>query len=111
MTTRVGINADSSRIDGQLPLLKQDLEKFSDAGFDWVEIAAHSLDVIIFGELQKERLQEIKKLLGAFNFGYSLHGPDPVNLMDPNFPDLQEKVLRSCLELGAEIGASILVYH
>lgn len=111
MTTRVGINADSSRIDGQLPLLKQDLEKFSDAGFDWVEIAAHSLDVIIFGELQKGRLQEIKKLLGAFNFGYSLHDPDPVNLMDPNFPDLQEKVLRSCLELGAEIGASILVYH
>ena len=111
MIMGIGINADSTRVNGQLSVLQEDLEKFQAAGFGWAEIAAHSLDVIIHGELRKERLQEVKKLLQCFDLRYTLHGPDPVNLMDPHYGGLQEKVLRCCLELGAEIGASVLVYH
>lgn len=111
MIQGIGINADSNRIDGNLSVLAEDLQKFLEAGFDYVEIAAHSLDVIIHGKLVPSRLKEVKKLLSSFNLKYTLHGPDPVNLMDPVYGSLHEQVLSSCLELGSEIEAGILVYH
>lgn len=107
----IGINADSGRINGDLAVLRADLEKFHEAGFEWVEIAAHSLDVLLHGKLVQTRLQEVKKVLAPFNFKYTLHGPDPINLMDRDYPELQEQLFTSCLELAAELGAGIFVYH
>jgi len=111
MIRGIGINADSGRIDGNLDILRADLQKFEEAGFDYAEIAAHSLDVIIHGEVVRERLAEVRKLVSEFRLKYTLHGPDPVNLMDPEHGSLHEKVLRASLEVAAEIGAEVLVYH
>ena len=75
MIQGIGINADSNRTDGNLAVLREDLAKFQEAGFDYVEIAAHSLDVIIHGELIPNRLREVSKLVKAYGLKYTLHGP------------------------------------
>ncbi|HHT73041.1 MAG TPA: sugar phosphate isomerase/epimerase [Firmicutes bacterium] len=111
MIQGIGINADSNRTDGNLAVLREDLAKFQEAGFDYVEIAAHSLDVIIHGELIPNRLREVSKLVKAYGLKYTLHGPDPTNLMDPEYGSLHEKVLRASLDLAGELEASVLVYH
>ncbi|MGI6149121.1 MAG: sugar phosphate isomerase/epimerase [Firmicutes bacterium] len=111
MIQGIGINADSGRIDGRLDVLEADLRKFAEAGFEWVEIAAHSLDVLVHGSLIPSRLHEVKRLVSSFDLKYTLHCPDPTNLMDRVFGELHKQVLHACLELAAEIEAPIVVYH
>jgi sugar phosphate isomerase/epimerase len=63
------------------------------------------------GRLDRKRTAEVKEMLADFPFGYSVHAPNPLNLMDRVYTELHREVLRASLEFTAEIGASLMVYH
>jgi len=108
---KIGGKIEHNRVDGNLRLLKEDLDFFTKIGLDAVEIPPHGLDVIINGKINKRQLSEVKKILLDYDFFYSVHSPDPTNLMDIDNYELHVSVLRSSLEFALDIGANVVVYH
>ncbi|MDP2210556.1 MAG: sugar phosphate isomerase/epimerase [Candidatus Aquicultor sp.] len=106
-----GINADAGRLDGSLDLLARDLRYFQDIGFDYVEIPVHGVEVVRNGELIPERVREVSKLLKEFSLRYTVHAPNPLNLMDMRELHMHVNLFRSSIKFTHEIGAEVLVYH
>jgi sugar phosphate isomerase/epimerase len=50
-------------------------------------------------------------LLSDFDFCYSIHAPNPVNLMDKRDPALHKAVLLASLEFARQIHAAVVVVH
>jgi sugar phosphate isomerase/epimerase len=107
----VGCKIDEIRIDGNLHNLRTDLERYAALGMEGVEIPVHGVDAIKNGELNRKRLAEVREILKSFDFQYSVHSPNPLNLMDTGDPQKHLAVFRSSLEFAAAIGSRILVYH
>jgi sugar phosphate isomerase/epimerase len=107
----IGINADSTRIDGDLDILKKDLSCFEKVGFDYVELPMHGLDMLINGKLNRKQLMLIKDILKDYSFKYSVHSPDRLNLMSSLSNETHRTALKSTIEFAGEIGAGIVVYH
>jgi len=108
---KIGNKIDEVRIDGNLDALKRDLEHYRKINIEAVELPAHGLDAIKNGFLDKRQLKRIKKILEEFNFQYSVHSPNPLNLMDRQNLEQHISVFRASLEFALEIGSKILVYH
>lgn len=108
---KIGSKIDEVRIDGNLDALKRDLEYYRKINIEAVELPVHGLDAIKNGVLDKRQLKRIKEILKEFNFKYSVHSPNPLNLMDRQNLELHISVFRASLEFALEIGAKILVYH
>ncbi|MGA8572399.1 MAG: sugar phosphate isomerase/epimerase family protein [Desulfobaccales bacterium] len=108
---KIGTKIDEVRIDGNLQRLRQDLEYFSQAGLAAAELPVHGLDAIKNGRLDKAQLKRIKETVRNFSGAFSVHAPNPLNLMDCACRELHLKVFRASLEFTAEVGAEILVYH
>jgi len=108
---QIGINADSSTLNGSLDVLRNLLDRFKEAGFTAVEIPVHGLECILRGILRKTRTREVRKILESYPFSYTVHGPDPLNLTDPFEPDIHDAALRASIEFTREIGATLVVYH
>jgi sugar phosphate isomerase/epimerase len=107
----IGTKIDEIRIDGNLQTFRSDLEKFAALKLEAVEIPVHGLDAIKNGTLDPRRVQSIQEILRDFDFRYSIHSPNPLNLMDEwNFAK-HYSVFQTGLEFAATIGAKILVYH
>ncbi|GFN24240.1 sugar phosphate isomerase/epimerase family protein [Thermanaeromonas sp. C210] len=107
----VGINADSVALDGDLDTLERTLAFYEEVGFDYVELPLHGLDLIMAGEINAGNLAAVKKLLSKHRFKYTAHAPDYLNLMDIWSKVSHAEVFEACLEIAAEIGARVLVYH
>jgi sugar phosphate isomerase/epimerase len=108
---RIGSKIDEVRVDGNLETLQKDLDQYVSLGLEAVEIPAHGLDVIKKGRIDPRRLKESRAILMDYDFDYSVHAPNPINLMDREQPELHVAVLRSSLEFAAEVGAQVVVYH
>ena len=108
---KIGCKIDEVRTDGSLNALKRDLEYFKKIDMEAVEIPVHGLDAIKNGVLDKNRVKKIKEILKDFDFEYSVHSPNPLNLMDVQNPDMHFSVFRASLEFAVHVGAKILVYH
>ncbi len=108
---KTGCKIDEVRVDGSLGALSRDLEYFNGIGMRAIEIPVHGLDAIRNGKLDAGRLKEIQGILDGFDFEYSVHSPNPLNLMNQEDPELHVSVFRSSLEFTAEIGSKIMVYH
>jgi len=106
----VGINAHSSRINGDIELLERNLAHFKKIGFDYVEIPVHGVDGVINGELNLENVKRVKEALRKYNLKAAVHAPDPLNLRKDNL-DLQKEVFQSSIEFASELEAKVLVYH
>lgn len=106
-----GINADATRLDNSLVTLARDLEYFAQLGFDYVEIPVHGVGAMVGGRLLPKRLEEVCRLLEQFPFGYTVHAPNPLNLMDRGNVDWHKQALKECLEFAAAIDSEVLVYH
>lgn len=106
----VGINAHSSRINGDIELLERDLSYFKKIGFDYVEIPVHGVDGVINGKLNLENVKRVKEALRRYNLKATAHAPDSLNLRKDNF-DLQKEVFQSSIEFASELEAKVLVYH
>jgi len=107
----IGINIDSSTIDGDLDLLEKVLGNSQDLGFDYAEIAVHGVDAILKGKLNWLQSRVIAGILKKFKLKYTVHGPDLLNLMDHRNFKLQKEVFKSGIEFTNAIGAEIFVYH
>lgn len=108
---RIGAKIDEVRVDGDLNRMRRDLDYFARIGLQVVELPVHGLDVIRNGRLAGDPLQETLKILKDFDFEYTVHSPNPLNLMGPQDCRLHLEVFRSSLQFAAQIGARILVYH
>ncbi len=106
-----GINAAAARLDNNLGTLARDLGYFAELGFDYVEIPVHGVGAMAGGRLLPRRVEEIRRLLARFPFRYTVHAPNPLNLMDLENLPWQKQVLRESLEFAAAIGSEVLVYH
>ena len=107
----IGINIDSSAIDGDLDLLEKTLSNFQDIGFDYAEIPVHGVDAIFKGKLNWLQTRAIIDILKEFQLKYTVHGPDLLNLMDSRNFKLQKEIFKSGIEFANAIGAEIFVYH
>jgi sugar phosphate isomerase/epimerase len=108
---QIGCKIDEIRVDGNLLATKKDLTTFREWNFNVVELPVHGLDVIVNGRIQENRMQQIQELLEDFSFNYSVHAPNPVNLMDRINPDIHFQVLDSTLQFARKIHSKIVVYH
>ena len=108
---KIGSKIDEVRIDGRLDRLRSDLDHFRDLGMGAVEIPVHGLDAIVHGRLNRARVASIRNILHDYEFAYSVHSPNPLNLMDRDYGALHYQVFRASLEFASEIGSTILVYH
>lgn len=107
----IGMKIDEVRIDGCLDKFLSDLEQMQDMGIRAVELPVHGLDVILNGRLWQRRMDEVSAILQDFKFQYSVHAPNPVNLMDKHDPGLHADVLAASLGFARNVGAGVVVYH
>ncbi|NPU84546.1 MAG: sugar phosphate isomerase/epimerase [Syntrophaceae bacterium] len=107
----IGSKIDEVRIDGRLDPLRRDLNEFNGLELEAVELPVHGLDAVVHGRLHHRRLEELKTLLWDYGFAYTVHAPNPLNLMDDDNRTLHESVFRASLEFASEIGAGVVVYH
>lgn len=108
---KIGCKIDEVRIDGSLTAFRRDLEQYAAIGIEAVEIPVHGLDVIKNGLLDEKRLREVLGILKGFDFEYSVHSPNPLNLMDEQMTELHLSVFDASLKFTRAIGSKILVYH
>jgi sugar phosphate isomerase/epimerase len=111
MMNKIGYRIDDERIDGSMVRLDQELESLKAAGINCVELPVHGLDVIKNGELDEKALKKAGAVLGSYEFDYTVHCVDSMNLMDEENARGQLKLFRSSLEFCARIGAEVFVYH
>jgi sugar phosphate isomerase/epimerase len=107
----IGASIDPVRIDGSLDRLNQDLQAFEKIGIKAVELPVHGLDAIFNGNLNPARTRQVMSLLSDFDFRYSIHAPNPVNLMDTRDPGLHKAVLLASLDFARQIHARVVVVH
>ena len=107
----IGSNINEVRVDGSLKALRRDLAAFLGFGLTAAEITVHGLDAVRNGRLDRKRTAETKAILEDFPFSYSVHAPNPLNLMDRVNNGLHRDVLWASLEFAAEMGAEVMVYH
>ena len=107
----IGSNINEVRVDGSLKKLHSDLNAFLSFGLTAAEISVHGLDAIRNGTLDVRRTAAVAAILESFPFCYSVHCPNPLNLMDQTNNALHRDVLMASLEFSAAIKAEVLVYH
>jgi len=107
----IGINIDSSAIDGDLDLLEKTLGSIQSNGFNYAEIPIHGVDAIFKGKLNWLQTRAVTDILKEFKLKYTVHGPDLLNLMDSGNFKLQKEIFKSGIEFSKAIGAEIFVYH
>ena len=107
----IGSNINEVRVDGNLKQLRQDLVAFLSFGLTAAEITVHGVDAIRNGKLNARRTAEVRAILDDFPFNYSVHCPNPLNLMDRHNVTLHRDVLLASIEFSAAIEAEVLVYH
>ena len=108
---KTGSKIDEVRIDGSLDAFREDLNYYRELNVKAVELPVHGLDAIKNGRLDRRRTERVKEILSDFDFEYSVHAPNPLNLMDRDNPELHLSVFRASLEFACEAGSRILVYH
>jgi sugar phosphate isomerase/epimerase len=107
----IAISADASRIDGDQQVLKQELDYYLRLGFTHVELSPHGCGVMFDGRLHSALMIDLLALLSQYRFQYTVHGPNPMNLMDLDEVELQYRMFVSTIEFTAAIGAGVMVYH
>lgn len=108
---KTGVKIDEVRIDGDLKKMRCDLDHYRAIGMKATEIPVHGVDAIKYGRLDKRQVTRIKEILKDFDFQYSVHCPNPLNLMDRGNPELHISVFKASLEFASEIDSKIVVYH
>ena len=108
---KIGINSDAGRLDGNLTLLEEDLGRFQTVGFTHVELSVHGVGAMVNGALLPERVKEVCRILAGFDLHYTVHAPNPLNLMNQTDPATEKRLLASSIEFAGAVGAEILVCH
>ena len=105
----IAINADAALIDGNLAVLRRELELYGELGFTCGELAPHGVGALYGGKLNYNRIKETKALLEQYPFHYTVHGANPLNLMADDAVERQGFI--ASMEFTAAVGAELMVYH
>ncbi|WP_088347415.1 MULTISPECIES: sugar phosphate isomerase/epimerase family protein [Rhodomicrobium] len=98
--------------DYALEKLGPALEEAERYGVDYVEIPLYATDVVANGRVLPERLRAVKALTGGRPFGYTMHGPLGLDLMERGAMEaMHRQVLKAHLDVTAELGGAHLVAH
>ena len=108
---RIGVNLHPSSVTSFPDDIEKMLCKFQKVGFEVVELPLHALQVVVGGRIMEKRANMIANILKNFNFEYSIHPPNRLNLMDISNLDIQKDVFKSMIDFANFIGSSIVVYH
>ena len=108
---KIGYRLDDESIGGSVIGLDRELGSLLADGINCVELPAHGLGVIRNGELDTKALKNLKSILGLYDFDYTVHCVDSMNLMDTENPQDHLKLFKASMDLCALIGAGIFVYH
>ena len=111
VANKIGLNIHSGRINGDLELLRRDLQAIEEAGCDVAEIPVHGVDAVVNGELREGRAKQVKEILDGCDLEYTVHAPDGLNLRDFQYPDVHRKVFAASIKFTAAIEAKTFVYH
>lgn len=111
MEMRLGINADSGTINGNLAVLDSMLKQFQELGFSYVELPVHGFDCILNGHLVPCVCSEVYRVLERYSFSYTVHAPDALNLATSDYPETQIAALKATIDFASNIGARVVVYH
>ncbi|RLE56710.1 MAG: hypothetical protein DRJ40_04795 [Thermoprotei archaeon] len=87
------------------------LNFFSELNIEVLEISPHKFNLIIGRKLARENVQKLLDLLSPYRFKYTIHIPDEVNILDTHLLKYSLEVIKSCMELGQELDAKIMVLH
>ncbi len=87
------------------------LERVWDAGFRLVEIHPHPFAIIVDGRIRPRQLDRLRSLLSQFDFQYTIHGLNRLNLAYDRRHDLCVQIMRCQIEICRAVGATCLVYH
>ncbi len=102
---------DEKRIDGSFAALQRDLDFFQGLGVEAIEIPIHGMNIIRYGRLDRRLLAQAVAIFQGYDFVYSVHAPDPVNLMNTEQEELHQSVLRSAMDFASAVGAGVVVCH
>jgi len=106
----IGVNIDTRRLSGSIQRFEGELDFFRNVGFDYIEIPPAGLDVIVRGRIIEHRMRRLERLISLFDFKYTVHAPDVVNLKHKTNP-WHYKVFEAVIEFARRIKAEIIVYH
>ncbi|WP_198470836.1 sugar phosphate isomerase/epimerase family protein [Acetomicrobium sp. S15 = DSM 107314] len=107
----IGINVDAAYVDGDLRRLIELLDEYAEMEVECVEVPLHATGAMLGGKLISERVDEVSRILKRYHFHYSVHAPNPINLMDADEPELHKEALLESIRFSATINSKILVYH
>jgi sugar phosphate isomerase/epimerase len=98
--------------DYALAKLGPALDEAEEFATDYVELALYAMDLVANGRLLRDRLARVKALTQGRPFGYTMHGPLGLNLMESEdrLP-IHRDVLKATLEVTAELGGVHYVAH
>ncbi|MCD6238123.1 MAG: sugar phosphate isomerase/epimerase [Thermotogae bacterium] len=111
MRYKIGVNLHPSSLTSLTKGLVSMLDLFQEVGFEVVELPVDGLQVIANGMLVEKRVSMIKRILDKYDFEYSVHAPNYLNLMDIPQIDLQREVFSSVIDFASFIGSEMIVYH
>lgn len=109
--TGIGINADAGYLDGEMKKLRSELEYFTELGFSHVEIAPHGVGAIYNGQLNQARVDEVRSILEDHPLKCTVHGPNPMNLMNRDDIITEKNMFLASIDFAAQVGAELMVYH
>jgi sugar phosphate isomerase/epimerase len=104
----IGIDINDQRVNGDLEVLRRELDYFQACAFDVIELTTSGLFFVFNGNLHMKRARAIEKVLQGYPFHYTLHLPDCLNLGSLSEWELEKRIFCSCTDFA---GATILVYH
>ena len=110
MVKGIGVNIDTRRLNGSIQRFEGELDFFRNVGFDYIEIPPAGLDVIVRGRIIEHRMKRLERLISLFDFKYTVHAPDVVNLKHKTNP-WHYKVFEAVIEFTRRIGGENIVYH
>jgi sugar phosphate isomerase/epimerase len=107
------VGIDFTRQGGftRLDQLEAELAYYRELGFRLLEINPSPFNLLVNGELRRPQLANFLAVLGNFDFRYSVHAPDRLNLAYDPREDLCRRMMLSLFEICQALGASRLVLH
>ncbi|NPV91853.1 MAG: sugar phosphate isomerase/epimerase [Firmicutes bacterium] len=109
--TGIGINADAGNLDGDMAKLRRELEYCVELGVSHVEIAPHGVGAVLNGRLNQDRTAEVQALLAEYPLKCTVHGPNPMNLMNLNEIITERNLFQASISFASQVGSEVLVYH
>jgi sugar phosphate isomerase/epimerase len=106
--TGIGIDAKTG------PLVRdiaEEMNYFKECEFDIVELSVHDMDIVLNGRKHRAAHDEILALTRAYDFKYTVHAPDRMNLAFNYDPQLEMDVFAASMEFCADVGSGVMVYH